>query len=283
MVRDKLTEAGNLLRLRGKSDTPALDCRILLVEALSIEVEELSMHMADRLSDEVLEMFDHYLERRLKGEPVSKIVGKKSFWGHEFFVDDRVLDPRQDSETMIEAIVEDFSQQMASGHRMKILELGLGSGCLLLTLLKLFTSATGVGVDIDGESLEVAKKNAKILEIDNVTMVLGNWNYNMYEQFDIILSNPPYVRTDDIASLQEEIRLYEPTIALDGGTDGLQCFREIAGSIAINTHRHSKIYLEVGCGQRDDVIEIFKKKDFKFIRAKKDLGQIDRVLVFGMV
>ncbi|MDR2077356.1 MAG: peptide chain release factor N(5)-glutamine methyltransferase [Rickettsiales bacterium] len=280
-VKNKLAEASNLLKTRGIGDTPLLDCRILLAHTLSTDVDLLTFHMAEELSVINLEIFNSFVDRRVSGEPVSKIIGKKNFWNYEFFVNGEVLDPREDSETLIEAVLEDFPRQRGEEENMKILELGIGSGCLLLTLLKLFANAEGIGVDISEKSLEVARKNAEILGVKNVNMILANWNSNLHGQFDIIVSNPPYVKRSEINSLQNEIRLYEPAVALDGGADGLECFRQISSSIGKNMHSHSKIYIEIGYGQKESVSKIFIDNGFKFIRTRKDLRQIDRVLVFG--
>ncbi|GHU27651.1 release factor glutamine methyltransferase [Bacilli bacterium] len=253
-----------------------------MANVLNINVGELEFHKNEELGNENLERFRLYVERRLAREPVSKIINLKAFWNHDFFVNRDVLDPRQDSETMIEAILKDFPESVAGKDRIKILELGVGSGCLLLTLLKIFKNAEGIGIDIDEKALSVAQTNAKRLDVKNVNFMLGNWNDNLTGYFDIVLSNPPYVKTDELDNLQDEIKFHEPGIALDGGQSGLECFCQIAGNIGKNVNKQSKIYIEIGQNQDNDVINIFKNNNFKLMGKEKDLGHVNRILVFAL-
>jgi release factor glutamine methyltransferase len=226
------------------------------------------------------EKFLSSVARRMAGEPVSKIIGRRSFWDWDFFVNGRVLDPRQDSETVVEAVSRDFRGPRETSGKIRVLDLGVGSGCLLLSVLKILPGAVGVGLDIDPGALAVAEENARALAVENVEFRLGDWNRELEGEFDVVISNPPYIETEAIAGLEEEVRLYDPWIALDGGNDGLDCFRAIAGGITRNLARGARMYIEVGYGQAAAVTDLFGENNFKLLRIERDLGGVDRVLVF---
>ncbi|MDR2777798.1 MAG: peptide chain release factor N(5)-glutamine methyltransferase [Rickettsiales bacterium] len=288
-VIDELTRAFHLLKSAGGADCHAagtdviwLDCRVLLAAAMGIETSSLRTRPYDRLEAHQLEKFDSYIGRYLEEEPVSKIIGHRAFWNDDFIVNGQVMDPRQDSETIIEAIVKDFSGFLETNRGLRVLELGVGSGCLILTVLRIFGQAQGLGIDIDTGAIAMAERNAKALGIENVKFILNDWNDGIKEKFDMVLSNPPYVRRRDIDNLEKRVRLYDPKIALDGGEDGLDCFRRIAASIRGNLEKNGMLYIEIGQGQCRDVADIFGCGGLKLLRIEKDLGGIERVLVFGV-
>jgi release factor glutamine methyltransferase len=278
----ELTRATNILLERNGGDLEGarLDSKILLATVLAIEVNDLEFIKNMKLGAQQREKFNSHIARRLRGEPISKIIGRRAFWNNFFMVDSRVLDPRPDSETLVEAVLKDFQEPSKIKGELKILDLGVGSGCLLLTLLGIFNRAKGLGVDIDPGALAVAKANSMSLEIENAEFILNNWNDGLEGAFDLVLSNPPYIKSGDIISLDDEVRFYDPKIALDGGEDGLACFRYIAANIKKNLTAESRIYIEVGQGQSEDVAEIFERNNFKLLRIEKDLRGISRVLVF---
>ena len=213
------------------------------------------------------------IERRKIGEPLSKILGHRGFWKGDFIVDKDVLDPRSDSETLIQAILEQFPNKNDS---LKILDLGTGSGCLLISLLMEYPNATGLGVDVSSKALSIAKKNALkngvkanfiLSDMANLPKDLG--------PFDLLISNPPYIPTDDIKNLDENVIKYDPILALDGGKDGLNFYRTIA-KIGIVPF----VFLEIGQGQEKEVQSIFEQEKWQFIASKIDYGGITRVLIF---
>ncbi|MDR1495140.1 MAG: peptide chain release factor N(5)-glutamine methyltransferase [Rickettsiales bacterium] len=286
-VVDELQRASGLIReqrCRGTPGIAQLEARILLAAILGIETNSLRLKMQDELGDRDLEKFASYLARRAKGEPVSKIVGHKAFWDQDFFVDSHVMDPRQDSEIMIEAILHD-SQILSpeTDGEQKILDLGVGSGCLLLTAIRIFENAWGLGLDLEPGAIAVAEKNADLLGMKNVEFILNDWTDDLEGEFSLVLSNPPYIKTGDIATLEDEVRLYDPRIALDGGEDGLDCFRHIARGVGKNLTKLGKMYIEVGQGQAREVAGLFKENGFKLLRIEKDLRGIERILVFTTV
>ena len=219
-------------------------------------------------SDEELNVF---IQRRLTGEPVAKIIGKKGFWKDDFIVSKDVLDPRPDSETLIEAVLEIFPNKEKS---LQILDLGTGSGCLLLSLLREYQNATGIGVDISEKALAIAKKNA---HTDRVQFVQRDMLQDLSDlgKFDIIISNPPYIPTAEIQTLERDVKDYDPILALDGGIDGLDFYRTLS-----KQHLAPHIFIEIGKDQESQIIPLFESEGWQFIQSWKDLGKITRILYF---
>ncbi|NCA80770.1 MAG: peptide chain release factor N(5)-glutamine methyltransferase [Sphingobacteriia bacterium] len=244
-------------QLMGFSDTPFLDARFFVSETQD----------SVRLQD--------YVQRRKQGEPVAKIIGHKGFWSLELNVTKDTLDPRPDSETLIETVLKFFPNKNQS---LRILDIGTGSGCLLLALLSEYKNANGVGIDISKSALNVAIMNAKKL---NATFVQLDWTQpnwiDSLGQFDIVVSNPPYIPTAEIDLLDVEVKKYDPLLALDGGKDGLDAYRTIGKKIKDLLKPNGKAFFEIGCGQEKDVARIMP---LSFIGQYSDLGQIIRCLVF---
>jgi release factor glutamine methyltransferase len=219
------------------------------------------------------------LQRRIKGEPISHIIGKREFYSLDFKVNSDVLDPRPDSEILIEEILKltpNFN------HAIKILELGVGSGCLILTILNHISNATGTAIDINPKSIAIASENANNLNLkDRINFIHSDWFNNLpSEKFDIIISNPPYIKKSEIANLQKEVRDFEPIIALDGGGDGLDCYRKIANDVSDFLKDNAFLILEIGQNMENDIIDIFEENGLKFVKYAKDLNAIIRCLIF---
>ena len=218
-----------------------------------------------------------YVARRLNGEPVSKILHRKGFYKRDFYTSQDVLDPRPDSETLVEAVLANHPDRTQA---LTILDLGTGSGCLLLSLLDEYPHAKGVGIDSSDRALKVARKNAgkgsraRFLHQDwrRLSRKLGT--------FDIIVSNPPYIPTADIAHLDKEVKNYDPLCALDGGKDGLDAYKDLAAILPTLCHTQTDIYFEIGKGQQAQVKKIMARNGFHCVRAYQDLGHIIRVLQF---
>ena len=213
------------------------------------------------------------IERRKRGEPLSKILGHRGFWKGDFIVDENVLDPRADSETLIQAVLEKFPDK---NKLLRILDLGTGSGCLLISLLMEYKNAIGVGVDISEKAIEIAKKNAfkNGVKADFILSDMASLSKDLGD-FDLVISNPPYIPTKDIEGLNENVREYDPLLALDGGADGLDFYRIIADIATAPL-----VFVEIGIGQESQVKQIFKEKNWDLWDAQKDFGGITRVLIF---
>lgn len=248
-----------------------------MMHALGISREELLLQRDRKLTENDLEAVERLVKRRLNREPMSQILGKREFWGRDFIVTSDTLTPRPDSETLIEAVLH-YAKNMQGGLR--ILDMGTGTGCLLLTLLAELPNATGVGVDISEAALNVAKKNAEALGLNSrVEFLQQSWAEGITEQFDIIISNPPYIPAADIAELEPEVKQYEPQGALVGGEDGLVCYRDIAPYIRALLRAGGVAALEIGQGQERDVEQLLVQQEFSSVEMYKDLGGIIRCLL----
>lgn len=253
-------------------DAAALEARVLAGHAWSMTPEELVKHANEPRETASLQLL---VNRRLQHEPVSHIVGMKEFWRDTFMVTADVLTPRADTETMLEALLR---HQQASPAR--ILDLGTGSGCLLLSALREYPQATGVGVDQSEAALAVAAKNAAALGMaERAAFVRSNWCSALEGRFDVLLSNPPYIPTGDIAGLDRDVQGYEPHTALDGGADGLACYRSILQQAGAYLNPRSLVIFEVGMGQAQDVAALGQDYGFTFIEISADLAGIGRVVV----
>ena len=257
--------------------TSKLDVKILLSYLLNIDSKELIMYFNQHIEQKFINTFNQLLKRRLNREPIANIVNKKSFWSYDFFVNENVLTPRNDSEILIEAVLSNYNNMQ---EELKILDLGTGSGCLVLSLLKMYKYASGLAVDISEKALKVAKQNAENLKINNIKFLKNNWNDNIEEKFDIIISNPPYIPTKEIKELEPEVNKFNPLLALDGGEDGLNCYRYLAKSLDKNLKENTKIFLEIGKNQEKDIEKIFNENGYKLLKIYKDLAEINRILCF---
>ncbi len=255
-------------------ETPDTDSKRLLLHAENISQAAL---IAD--PDAVLterNLFLSFIERRIRREPVAKITGYKDFWSYRFQVNGDVLDPRPDTETLIEAAFE-CTGKAAS---LRIADLGTGSGCILLTLLAKMPHATGLGLDISPGALKVAKTNAKMLNLDNRSQfIAGDWLSALDETFDLVVSNPPYIPVTEGDMLAPEVIDWEPHTALFAGMDGLQAYREIANGLSSVLKSDGTAIFEVGYNQAKPVMDLFKKAGFRRISSRTDLGGIERCII----
>lgn len=230
------------------------------------------------ITDSQKQTINSMLQRRCNHEPLDKIIGQKEFYKSVFKVNQNVLSPRPDTEILVERALD----LMSKDKPYKVLDLGTGSGCILLSLLKECPLALGVGVDISKEALEVAKENAALLGVlKRVEFINKSWNDLDFslKPFDIIVSNPPYIESEEIKKLDKEVKDYDPMLALDGGKDGLDCYRDIALLAKKWLKIDGYILLEVGCSQAEPVKNIFKKEGLEFVEFAKDLAEINRCVI----
>lgn len=241
------------------------------------------------LNESEIQNFFEFLSRYEQHEPISKIIGEKSFWKHNFFVNSNVLDPRPETEMIIEEIIKCFDTDSS----LNFLDIGTGGGCILLSILFELKKSKGIGIDISKKAIDVAEKNKKKMNIENATFLNIAWDEifscSDIKDIDIIVSNPPYIRTADINSLDESVKNYDPIIALDGGIDGLFAYREIC-CIAKNLLRKNRknqiekyIFLEIGYGQARDVKNILEKNEFFDISFLNDLAGINRIAIAKII
>lgn len=272
-----LAAATERLKASG-SDTPVLDARMLLQAAAGISREDLILGTDRILTGEQLTCFETFVSRRERHEPVSRILGQREFYGRAFRVTPDTLDPRPDTETLIEAALA----VMPRGAR--LLDLGTGTGAIAITLLAERPEATGLATDLSTAALAVARENAGRLGVaDRLALAEGNWFDPVAGVFDIILSNPPYIPAGDIAGLGPEVRNFDPGLALSGGIDGLDPYRMIASRAAAHLAAGGHVLVEIGAGQAEDVVAIFARAGFRTAARHRDLGGHERCLAFNRV
>ena len=217
------TAAARLLR-EARIAAPELDARLLLCHATGLSHEAYVAALNDALAPDAAARFGAFVERRLAGEPVSRIIGIREFYGRPFRIDASTLDPRPDTETLVEAALGLVDREAP----LNILDLGTGSGCILITLLAELPRASGVGVDVSLGALELARANAQILGVgDRAAFLASDWLEAVEGSFDLVVANPPYLSAADMAALSPEVRDHDPAPALDGGPDGLSAYRRI--------------------------------------------------------
>jgi len=256
-----------------------LESLILLGHILEYSKEQIISNSNQEIDIDKLQEFSSLIKRRKNREPISHLINKREFYSLDFFVNEDVLDPRGDSESLVELVFDVYKDR---SQKLDILEIGVGSGCLIITLLTKYLKASGVALDISEKSILVAKKNAKTHQVLNrIDFKISDIFSNANSKFDLIISNPPYIKSDDIENLQDEVRLYEPKGALDGGKDGLDFYRKIALNARAFLKTGGNIILEIGMNQDKDVIDIFKKQGFDLVGVKKDLSSITRSLCFS--
>ena len=244
----------------GGIGTPALDARVLLASATGLSIEALIAKGNDPLTPEAELRLARYVSRRLSGEPVSRIKGVREFYARDFQIDPYTLDPRADTETLIAAALKNVARCHVQGRPLTVLDLGTGSGCILITLLAELPQARGVGFDISPGALRLARANAERLGVGaRARFAAANWFDGLSGRFDIIVSNPPYIASAEIESLSPEVAQHDPRTALDGGTDGLDAYRRIANGTARFLHEGGCLLVEIGSAQAEAVAGLFRE------------------------
>tara|TARA_B100000886_G_scaffold340135_1_gene308075 strand:+ start:1806 stop:2642 length:837 start_codon:yes stop_codon:yes gene_type:complete len=258
-------------------ETPELDARIILKEVLSLDDKDLILKESLDISDDTIKKINAIELRRLNGEPISKIFKKRDFYKSTFVISNDVLDPRPETEL----IVEIANNYINKSKVKNILDLGTGTGCILLSILKENKMINGLGIDLSKEAISIAKRNSKKLHLETQSnFLVSNWMSSVNYKYDLVVSNPPYITSGDINKLSKSVKIYDPILSLDGGDDGLNSYRLIASDLKRIISKNALIIIEIGCNQSLQVIEIFKKNDFKFIKKYNDINGLDRVLTF---
>ncbi len=255
-----------------------LDARLLLEFVCGTDRNTLLVHGERDVSEEEYGRYCGLIERRAAHVPLQHLTGEQDFMGLTFLVNKDVLVPRQDTEVLAEEAMKHLHDGM------RILDLCTGSGCILLSLLHYSNDCEGVGVDLSARALSVAGKNYEIQRTQRPDMkarfLEGNLFEGLEDRFDMIVSNPPYIKTDVIDTLMPEVREYEPVMALDGGTDGLAFYRRIAGDAGAYLNGGGMLFFEIGCEQAADVCKIMEAAGFREVEVVKDFAGLDRV-VYG--
>lgn len=252
----------------------SLDARLLLEYTCGTDRNHMILHGEQEIADNMILRYRELIRQRAAHIPLQYLTNRQDFMGLSFYVDENVLIPRQDTEILVEEIMK----EQHDGKR--ILEIGTGSGCIILSLLKYSNSCQGTASDISEEALSVARRNAESLGIDKdiINFVKTDIAVGIEGKFDIIVSNPPYIETDEIKDLMPEVRDHEPVLALDGGRDGLQFYERILKETKPLLAAGGKYYFEIGCRQGEALKNLFMEHGYNHVRIIKDYAGLDRVV-----
>ena len=277
MFLDDLQKLISKTFLDNKITTYSLDARIILLEVLNLDEKEFILQPKLPVSSGNLDKIQKIVERRLKGEPISKIFGRRDFYSSTFLISTEVLDPRPESELIV-----DIANNFILDKKFKnVIDLGTGSGCILLSILKENKKMNGIGTDISFDAINIAKQNSSNLNLDERSLFLvSNWFDSIDSSYDLIVSNPPYISSAEITNLSSSVKNYDPLLSLDGGSDGLACYKEIADDVNRIIRKNGRLILEIGYNQADDVIKIFESKEFYLLKKYNDISGLDRILTF---
>ncbi|MBL4804252.1 MAG: peptide chain release factor N(5)-glutamine methyltransferase [Alphaproteobacteria bacterium] len=251
------------------------DARYVLRKRAGLDYSDLISKPDTYISEEAIQAIKQDLELLQDGKPLSKIYGEREFWGLSFTVTEHTLDPRPDTETLVEAVLKSVDRDQP----LSILDLGTGSGCILISLLSELPHAQGVGVDISESALATAQENAKRNHVaERCSFLLSDWDEKLTESFDIVVSNPPYIASAVIPTLQDSVKKHDPILALDGGEDGLQAYKKIFSCLSRVLKPHGKAYFEIGYDQSETVTRLSRESRFSIVESHADFAGHTRVL-----
>ncbi len=256
--------------------TSEIDSRTIIKKILNLSDKDFIMDTKISLSNKESEYLSKVVLQRLSGKPLSRIFASKEFFSMKFDINEFVLDPRPESEILVEKALDLIQENSLKS----ILELGVGSGCIIAAILSNSIGTKAVGIDISEKAIITAKSNLIKNDIKNFNLVVGDWSLSINRKFDIIVSNPPYIKTNEIKHLAKNVKDHDPLISLDGGNDGLDCYRAIASQSTNLVKGKGYILVEIGHDQAIEVEKIFGNNDFLLINKVKDYSKLDRVLIF---
>ena len=270
-----LIKNGTLALKENKISSHRIDSEILLSSVLGKSREEILINLDKKINSRDIFSFKKLIERRSSKEPLAYILKEKEFWSKKFEVNESTLVPRPETELMLEKLIKIYKDK-----KINILDIGTGSGCILISLLSELKNSIGVGIDISTEALKIAKKNAKKHKINNKIFFYNKSFTEIYDRkFDLIVSNPPYLLTKDIRNLQEDIKRFEPLIALDGGNDGLDVIKKVIYKAKNILKFDGMLALEIGNGQFRKVSNILFKNNFRIKYKLKDYKDNTRIII----
>ncbi|MCC7267951.1 MAG: peptide chain release factor N(5)-glutamine methyltransferase [Caulobacteraceae bacterium] len=257
-------------------ESPVIDARLLLEAAAGVSRTDIVTDPYREIAPDQAATLDDYLARRIAREPVSHILGRKGFWKILLNVNRDVLTPRPDSEVIVDLVLKSIPE----GRTFDILDLGVGSGAIILAILAERPAARGVGIELSPEALAVARENAANLGLDGrIALLRGDWTSGLAdESFDVVVANPPYIRSAEIETLEPEVKDYEPRLALDGGADGLDAYRVLVDQILRVLRPGGVFHVEIGHDQSADVEALFKAAGALMVETTRDLADKDRVV-----
>ena len=271
-----MTTIGEILYSDGNSIS-VFEKKLLLSHVLGFSNEKLNLTHSKKIGEKDLKNFEQLINRRKNSEPIAYLTNKKSFWKNDFYVDQSVLIPRSDSELLIESVIEYFPDLTKTYN---FLDLGSGSGCLIISLLNEYLLSSGIGVEIDKEAIKVSEKNKEfLLNKDRLKFLERDFSNFDTSSFDIVISNPPYISFEEKKDIMKEVRNYEPSKALFADEKGLYFYRKIIENLSKHLKRKQFLFLEVGINQPDGVVKILKNNNFNVVSIKKDISNIPRCII----
>ena len=274
-IRQTLNKGISILK-RNKVLTPQLDSEILLSKSINKDKKHIILNPKEVLNFKKLKKFDDLIKRRAKGEPIAYLTNKKEFWNDEFFVNNDVLIPRSDTEIIIEQVLKIYSKK----SKAQILDIGTGSGCIILSIIKERPNFYGTGIDISKKSINVSKFNTKQLNLTNrVKFFHSSIDNFIIGKYDLIVSNPPYIEFANLKYLDKDIVNFEPKLALNGGCDGFSNIRKVINKASILIKRKGKLILEIGFNQREKVKSLLENKGYYIDKVIKDYAGNDRCII----
>jgi len=274
-IQTLLNQASKTLKQLSNTSSK-LDSEILLSKIIKKNRKYLILNSNEELKKENIKSFDYLVKRRKKGEPIAYLINKKEFWKQNFYINQNVLIPRPDTETLVEETLKLFNVN----SKLNMLDIGTGSGCILLSILKERRNFFGTGIDISKKAINVARFNAKMHQLSNrVKFYNSDVDKFLIGKYDLILSNPPYIRRQDLKYLEIDIKGFEPKLALDGGKDGFSKITKVISKTSTLLKRNGRFILEIGFGQKKKILSILKQNNFFINKVVKDYGKNDRCVI----
>ena len=261
---------------KNKINSALLDSELLLSKVIKKDRKFILLNLDKELNKSDQDRFKELVLKRSKGKPLAYLVGIKSFWNDNFKVNEKVLIPRPDSEIIIEQVLKIYKNK----DNLNFLEIGIGSGCIALSILKEKKSFLSTGVDLSHDCIEICRYNAKKLGVyDRIKLLKSDVDNLIFRKYDLIISNPPYIKKFDLNKLDREIRDYEPKLALDGGIEGLSIIRKVIKKSSELIKTGGKLILEIGYDQRQLVTKMLNENNFYINKIVKDLAKNDRCII----
>ena len=252
-----------------------LEARFIIKKRVNLDWASIIAHPDKIITADELEIIQKDMDRRLAGEPLSRIYGEREFWGLNFKIAPDTLDPRPDTETLVRLALQTFHVKQP----VEILDLGTGSGCILIALLSELRESSGIGVDLSPKAIQIAHENAKTNDVDaRIQWICGSWADAIDGQVDLIVSNPPYIASSVIPNLDPEVRNHDPILALDGGMDGLQAYKIIFSQLPRLLKKGGRAFLEIGFDQERSIARLSEDSRIRIERIHPDLAGLPRVV-----
>ena len=267
---------GNLILEKNKIRSTKLDSEILLSKVIQKDRKFIILNYKQEIKEDIFNYYISLINKRSSGRPIAYLLGKKNFWNYEFEITEGVLIPRPDTEIIIEEVL----RLSKNKNKLKILDIGVGSGCILLSILDEKKDFLGIGIDISKKCIELSKRNASSIGVENrVKFFKSNVDNFNSGKYDLIISNPPYIKQVSLKYLDKDVKNFEPKLALNGGIDGLSEIRKIIIKSSELIKINGKFVLEIGFDQKQEVIKILKNKGFYINKVLKDYAGNDRCIV----